>query len=310
MKNHIKIKVIGIGGAGGNILTRIPRPYSKSVELIAINSDLQDLKTTKADKKIQIGRKKTLGLGSGMNPKVGREAAEESKEEIRNIIAGGDIVFIICGLGGGTGSGASPVVAEIAKETDALVIGIATFPFYFEGAQRKKIAHQALSILEKNLDTFVVIFNDKVLDKVQNSTNIDSAFYLVDEIIHNIIFDILHLLITPGLINIDLADLSSIMKNAGRAFFGIGKGHGEKKIEQATEEALTSPFLGTSIDGAKGILFNIAGGKNLTLFDVQQTANIINKKSSPQAKIIFGAFQNNKQFRPDEVRITLIATGI
>ncbi|MCD6270820.1 cell division protein FtsZ [bacterium] len=306
----MKIKVIGIGGAGGNILTRLPRPYPKPVELIAINSDLQDLKATKADKKIQIGKKRTLGLGSGMNPKIGREAAEESKEEIKNVITGGDIVFIICGLGGGTGSGASPVVANIAKETGALTIGIVTFPFYFEGAQRKKIAHRALSILEKNLDTFIVVFNDKVLDKVQNATNISSAFYLIDETIHNIIFDVLNLIVTPGLINIDLADLSSIMKNAGRAFFGIGKGQGEKKIEQATKEALTSPFLETSIDGAKGILFNIAGGKNLTLFDVQKTANIINQKGSPQAKIIFGAFQNNKQFQPDEVRITLIATGI
>lgn len=310
MRKPIKIKVIGIGGAGGNILTRIHKPEHKFIESIAINSDLQDLKKTKADLKIQIGKKKTLGFGSGMNPKIGREAAEESKEEIKSVLFGGDIAFIVCGLGGGTGSGASPLIAELAKNTGVLTIGIVTFPFYFEGAKRKEIAQKTIPVLEKSLDTLIVIFNDKILSKVGPTADINSSFFLVDKIIQDIIFSILDLLITPGLINIDLADLNSVMRDAGRAFFGIGRGQGENKIEQATKEALTSPFLETSIDGAKGILFNIAGGKNLTLFDVQKTANIINKKSSPQAKIIFGAFQNNKQFRPEEVQITLIATGI
>ena len=311
MKKEIKVKVIGIGGAGGNILSRIKKfSPDNFLQLIAFNTDLQDLKTTKADLKLQIGKKKTRGLGAGMDPKIGQEAAEESKGEIQKILKGSDILFLISGLGGGTGSGASPIVARLAKETNALTIGIFTFPFYFEGEKRKRIAQKALELLEKELDSFIIVFNDKILSQINPSFSFDFAFSLLDKTIQEIIFSITQLLVKPGLINIDLADLTSILKGAKRAYFGIGKGRGEQKIKEAIIEVLNSPFLDISIEGAKGVLLNIVGGKNLTLFEVARIVENINQKTSPEAKIIFGAQQNNKTFQPDEVQITLIASGL
>jgi cell division protein FtsZ len=310
MKSQIKIKVVGVGGAGGNTLSRMKKCGLKGVELIAINSDVQDLKTTKADLKIQIGKKTTKGFGAGMNPRIGEKSAQEAEEEIKKTLLGGDIIFIACGLGGGTGSGASPVIAQISKELGALTIGVVTLPFSFEGLQRQRIAKIALSKLKERVDTLIVISNDKFLGKIDDKTDLDSAFFLADEISRQAVYGILDLIATPGLINVDLADLNSIMKNAGIALFGVGKGKGEERIKKAAEEAINSPFLDFSIKGAKGVLFNITGGKNLTLFDVERAAKIITNQVSPTAKIIFGAIQDPKNLLDDEIRITVIATGI
>ena len=250
MKRKTQIKVIGIGGAGGNIVSRIYKSNPpKQIEVIALNADLQDLKEAKANQKLQIGRKITRGFGAGMDPKIGRMAATESKEEIKNLLGSPDIIFLLAGLGGGTGSGALPVVAKLAKETEALTLGIVTSPFYFEGEKRKQIAKRTLPILEENLDALIVVSNDKILPKEENSSlNIDSAFFLVDKIIQDIIFGILDILIRPGLINIDLADLNSILKGAKRAFFGIGHAKGENRVEEAVDMALNSPFLENSFE--------------------------------------------------------------
>lgn len=310
MKKELRVKIVGIGGAGGKIISRMPRNFPLPVNFVALNCDLQDLRTTNADIKVQLGKNKTKGFGAGMDPKIGRESAIESKKEIENIFDQEDIIFLICGLGGGTGSGASPIVGEIAKNTQALTIGIATYPFYFEGAKRKKIAQKTIPILERKLDSLILIYNDKVLTLIKDPTNIKEAFFQIDKAIYEIIFGILSLITSQGLININLADLKSILRDSKRSFFGIGYGEGKDKIQKAVEQAINSPFLEGSTQKSRGILFYVAGGKNLTLFDVEQAASLITKKTLPEAKIIFGALQDEKKFLPDQVQVTIIASGI
>jgi cell division protein FtsZ len=307
-KELAKIKVIGVGGSGGNAISRMAKCKIQGVELIAINSDFQDLKKTKADLKIQIGKELTKGLGAGMNPQIAKKAAEESREEIKKVLEGADIVFVVCGLGGGTGSGAAPVVAGIAKQLNILTIGAVTLPFSFEGFQRKKIATLGEKKLREEVDTLFVIPNDRLLSQVQEDTTCESAFWFCDEILRQAVQGISDLIIRPGLINVDFADVREVMADSGSALFGVGVGRGEDKIEQASKTTLNSQFLQFPIQGAKRILFNITGGKNLSLMEVEEAAKLIIKNTSA-FKIIFGAIID-ENLKPDEVKITLIAAGI
>jgi len=311
MKTQARIKVVGIGGSGGNAISRMAKCVLEGVELIAFNSDFQDLKKIKADKKLQIGMGLTQGFGAGMDPAVGEKAALDSIQEIKELLEGGDIIFLTCGLGGGTGSGAVPIIADIAKKLGALTIAVVTLPFTFEGEQRKKIAKVALEKLQDKVDTLFVISNNKLLSTIDEKTSLNDAFWKADEILRQAVQGISDLIVRPGLINVDFADLRSIMKDAGFALFGVGRAQGDKKVFEAATKAINSPLLDLSTTkGAHGILFNITGGKNLTLNDVEEAAKIITQNALPGAKIIFGAIQDEKKFKNDEVEITVIATGI
>jgi len=307
-KPSAKIKVIGVGGSGGNAVSRMAKCKIQGVDLIAANCDFQDLRKTNASYKIQIGKELTKGLGAGMNPSIGKRAAEESVEEIKQALTGADIVFVVCGMGGGTGSGAAPVIAGIAKELGALTIGAVTLPFSFEGAPRKRIAAIGEKKLREKVDTLFVIPNDNLLSEIKEDTSCESAFWICDEVLRQAVQGISDLIVRPGIINVDFADVKSIMADSGSALFGIGMGRGEDKIEQATTATLNSPFLQFPIKKAERILFNITGGKNLSLMEVEQAAKIITKNTSA-AKVIFGAIED-KKLKPDQVKITLIAAGI
>jgi len=307
MKNA-RIKVVGVGGSGGNALTRMAKCKIQGVELIAINTDAQDLKKTKADKKIQIGQNLTKGLGSGMNPKIGRLAVDESRELIENVLNNAEIVFIVCGLGGGTGTGAAPVIANISKSLGALTIGAVTLPFSFEGGQRMNIAKIGEKKLKEKVDTLFVIPNDKLLGRVDDKTTFLNAFWKCDEVLRQSVQGISDLIVRPGIVNVDFADLKTVMKDSGNALFGIGHAKGEERIEKAAQEAIDSSFLNFGLEKAKRILFNITGGKNMSLIDIQKAAKIITKNSKA-TRVIFGAIHDNS-FKPDEVQITLIAAGI
>jgi len=307
-KLSAKIKVIGVGGSGGNAVDRMAKCKIQGVDLIAANCDFQDLKKTNVAHKIQIGKELTKGLGAGMDPSIGKRAAEESSEEIKQALIGADIVFVVCGMGGGTGTGAAPVIAGIAKELGALTIGAVTLPFSFEGAPRKRIAALGEKKLREKVDTLFVIPNDNLLSEIKEDTTCESAFWICDEVLRQAVQGISDLIVRPGIINVDFADVKSIMADSGSALFGIGMGRGENKIEQAAAATLNSPFLQFPIKGAERILFNITGGKNLSLMEVEQAAKIITKNTSA-AKVIFGAIED-KKLKPDEVKITLIAAGI
>jgi len=302
------IKVIGVGGSGCNAINRMARSEMQGVELIAVNCDVQDLKKIRADKKIQIGAKITQGLGAGMKPEIGKKAVQESKDKIKEALQGANIVFITCGLGGGTGTLASGQIAEIAKGLGALVIAVVTLPFSFEGKYRAKLARLGLKDLKNKVDTLLIIPNDKILSQIDKNTTLSSAFLACDKVLHQAVQGISDLIVLPGLVNVDFADIKTIMKNSGPALFGVGKGKGEKRIEQAVGRAINSPLLNFSIKGAKGILFNISGGDDLSLKEISKAADIITKNASPQAKVIFGATINRK-LRKEEVKITVIATG-
>ena len=269
-KPSAKIKVIGVGGSGGNAVSRMAKCKIQGVDLIVANCDFQDLKKTNASYKIQIGKELTKGLGAGMNPSIGKRAAEESIEEIKQALKGADIVFVVCGMGGGTGSGAAPVIAGIAKELGALTIGAVTLPFSFEGGPRKRIAAFGEKKLREKVDTLFVIPNDNLLSEIKEDTTCESAFWICDEVLRQAVQGISDLIVRPGIINVDFADVKSIMADSGSALFGIGMGRGEDKIEQAATATLNSPFLQFPIKGAKRILFNITGGKNLSLMEVEQ----------------------------------------
>lgn len=307
IETFAKIKVIGVGGSGGAAINRMIDCGVKGVEFIAVNTDVQALHYNKAGKKLHIGKSITRGLGAGMNPELGRSAAEESQNEIRDLLKDTDMVFITCGLGGGTGTGAAPIVAEIARDLGALTVAVVTKPFAFEGAQRKNISERGFMELADKVDTIITIPNDKLLQVIDKKTSLLDAFMVVDEVLRQGVQGIAELITIPGLINVDFADVKAVMANAGSALMGIGQATGENKAIEAAKSAVNSPLLEVSIEGARGILFTITGGPGLTMNEVNEAAKVITASADEDAKIIFGAVINDKM--KDEVKITVVATG-
>ena len=305
--NYASIKVVGCGGGGGNAVNRMVKAGLKGVEFIAINTDLQALQMSGASVKIQIGEKVTKGLGAGAVPEVGRRSAEESREEIAAALKGADLVFVTAGMGGGTGTGCAPVVAEIAREQGALTIAVVTKPFAFEGKQRMRNAEAGINDLKQRVDTLVVIPNDRLLQVVSKGTSMVEAFGIADEVLHQGIQGISDLIALPALINLDFADVKTVMESGGMAHMGIGYGDGENKMVQAAKNAISSPMLETSIDGARAVLINITGGADISIIDINEAANLIMEAADPDANIIFGAGVDESM--GDKVRITVIATG-
>jgi cell division protein FtsZ len=303
-----KIKVIGVGGSGSNTISRMMQVKVREVELIVANTDVQDLRKAKAHSKIQLGKNLTKGLGTGMNPEIGRKAAEEQRAEIEETLKGADMVFVTYGAGGGTGTGAGPVIAEIAKNKGALTVAVVTKPFSFEGAFRKKIAEKGIKKLKEKVDSLLVISNDKLLEILDPKTTLLNAFWICDDILRQAVQGISDLILLPGLINVDFANIRTIMKDSGTAFFGIGTAKGEKRAEKAVISAISSPLLGISLKGAKGVLFNISGGKDISLSEIEEIAQFITKEVSPEAKIAFGAFQDER-LKTGEIKVIVIATG-
>ncbi|MFH1627002.1 MAG: cell division protein FtsZ [bacterium] len=303
-----RIKILGIGGSGKNAINHMINSKVKGVDFIAINTDAQDLHQALTQKKIHIGKNLTKGLGTGMNPDLGKKAAEETKEEIQEMLKGADMVFIAGGMGGGTCSGAAPIIARIAKELGILTIAVVTRPFMFEGLQRSKIAELAIEELKKNVDAIIVIPNDRLMALVSKETTVKSAFAICDDILKQAVEGISDLITTPGIINIDFADIKAVIENAGSALMGIGKASGEKRAEEAAKMAINSPLLEVSINGAKGVLFSIAGGDDITLFEIQEAAKIITESIDPSAKVIFGTVYTEK-LKKNEIQITVIASG-
>ncbi len=303
-----RIKVLGVGGSGQNAINHMISSKVRGVDFVAINTDSQDLHRSLTKKRINIGKNLTRGLGTGMNPDLGRRAAEETKDEIQEVVKGADMVFVTCGVGGGTGSGASSVVARTAKELGCLTVAVVTKPFYFEGRQRSRIAEAALEDLRKEVDAIIIIPNDKLLSAIGKETTVKNAFGMCDEILRQAVEGISDLITTPGLINIDFADIRTVMENAGSALMGIGKASGENRAIEAAKAAINSPLLDVSITGAKGVLFSIAGGEDLTMFEIQDAAKVITESIDPEAKIIFGTVRDDK-LKKNEIKITVIATG-
>jgi len=303
-----RIKVVGVGGSGKNALNHMVNSHVKGVDFVAVNTDSQDLHNSLAKKKIHIGKNVTRGLGTGMNPEMGKRAVEETKEEVQEALKGADMVFIAGGLGGGTGTGASPIVAKIAKEMGALTVAIVTKPFYFEGKERMKLAELGLEELRTAVDAIIVIPNDRLLSTISKETTAKSAFAMCDDILKSAVEGISDLITTPGIINIDFADIRSIMNNAGAALMGIGYATGEKRAEEAARLAINSPLLEVSMNGAKGVLFSIAGGDDLTLFEIQDAAKVITESADSNAKIIFGTVRDEK-LKKGEVKVTVIASN-
>lgn len=307
IETFAKIKVIGVGGSGGSAINRMIKSKIRGVEFIAVNTDVQALHYSQASTKLHIGKTVTRGLGAGMDPELGKRAAEESQNEIRDVLKGADMVFVTCGLGGGTGSGASPIVAEIARDIGALTVAVVTKPFSFEGAQRKAIAEKGLEDLEEKVDTLIVIPNDRLLQIIDKKTSLLDAFDTCDEVLKHGVQGISELITIPGLINVDFADVKAVMRDAGEAMMGIGIGTGENRAAEAAKAAIASPLLDLSIEGAKGILFTVTGGLNLGMHEVSEAAKIITGSADSDAKIIFGAVINENL--KDEVKITVIAAG-
>lgn len=307
IETFAKIKVVGVGGSGGSAINRMIAAKIRGVEFIAMNTDVQALHYSQATSKLHIGKTITRGLGAGMDPDMGQRAAEESQNEIKEAIKGADMVFITCGLGGGTGSGAGPEVARLAKEQGALTVAVVTRPFMFEGVQRRTIAEGAYEKLTDVVDTIITIPNDRVLQIIDRKTSLIDAFETVDEVLRQGVQGISELITVPGLINVDFADVRAIMANRGSALMGIGRGSGENRAADAAKAAIASPLLEVSIDGAKGILFTITGGSNLGMYEVSEAAKIITQSADPNAKVIFGAIIDESM--KDEVKVTVIATG-
>lgn len=308
VETFARIKVVGVGGSGCNAINHMINSHVKGVDFVAINTDAQDLHHSVAKQKVHIGKNLTRGLGTGMNPELGKRAAEETKEEIQEVLKGADMVFIACGQGGGTGTGAAPVIARTAKELGALTIAVTTKPFSFEGAQRGRLAEHGLEELRKEVDALIVIPNDRLLTVVDKQTTARSAFAMCDDILRQAVEGISDIIVTPGIINVDFADVRAIMENAGSALMGIGSASGEKRSEEAARAAISSPLLDISINGAKGVLFAIAGGDDLTMLEIQEAAKIITESIDPNAKVIFGAIKDDK-LKKNEIRVTVIATG-
>ena len=308
IESFARIKVIGIGGSGKNALNHMISSKVKGVEFIAMNTDTQDLHNSQAEKKVHLGKNLTKGLGAGMNPEVGRRAAEETKAEIQDVIKGADMIFIACGMGGGTGTGAAPIVAQAAREQGILTVAVVTKPFSFEGNQRMKLADLGLSDLGKEVDAILVIPNDRLIAISEKEVGFKEAFALCDEVLKQAVEGISELITTPGMINVDFADIKSVMYDAGSALMGVGIAAGEGRAEKAALSAINSPLLDLSISGARGVLFAISGGEDLTIHEIQQAAKIITESIDKDAKVIFGTIQDEK-LKKGEMKVTVIATG-
>lgn len=307
IETFAKIKVIGVGGSGGSAINRMMRSKIRGIDFVAVNTDAQALHHNAAPHKIHIGKTTTRGLGTGMDPEMGRKSAEENADEIHDMLKGSDMVFITCGLGGGTGTGAGPVVAEIAQDVGALTVGVVTRPFSFEGAQRRQIADQGFVELRDKVDTIITIPNDRLLQIIDKKTSLLDAFDTVDDVLRQGVQGIAELITVPGLINVDFADVKAIMENQGSALMGIGQATGENRAIEAAKAAIDSPLLELSIEGAKGILFTVTGSENLGMHEVNEAARVITNSADANAKIIFGAVVDEEL--KDEVKITVIATG-
>ena len=303
-----RIKVIGIGGSGCNTVDHMIRSKVKGVEFISVNTDAQDLHHCLSPKKIHIGKNLTRGLGAGMNPEIGKQAAEETKEEIQEALKGADMIFVAGGFGGGTATGAAPIIARTAKENGALTVAVVTRPFVFEGAQRSKIAEEGLQELKEAVDAMIVIPNDRLLGIISKDTTAEQAFAMCDEILRQAVEGISNIITIPGIINVDFADIRAIMQNAGSALMGIGNASGENRAVEAARNAINSPLLDLSVDGAKGVLFTIAGGSDMTMFEIQEAAKIITESIDTDAKVIFGAIHDDK-LKKSEIKVTVIACG-
>ncbi len=308
IETFARIKVVGVGGSGNNAITRMIDQKVRGVEFVAINTDSQALHQSAASEKVHIGKNLTKGLGAGMNPEVGRQAAEENREEITEVLKGSDMVFVTCGLGGGTGTGAAPIVAEAARELGALTVGVVTKPFTFEGMQRRSIAEEGLLALQERVDTLITIPNDKLLSIIDRKTTLMNSFRIVDDVLRQGVQGISDLITKPGIVNVDFADVRAIMKNSGSALMGIGVSSGEDRAAEAAKAAINSPLLEISIDGALGVLFNVSGSTDVTMMEINDAATIITESIDPNAKVIFGAVVDD-QIRKGEIQITVVATG-
>ncbi|MCF6277921.1 MAG: cell division protein FtsZ [Anaerolineales bacterium] len=302
-----RIKVIGVGGGGSNAVDRMMAEGIQGVEFITVNTDAQALMLSKAPVRVRLGDKLTRGLGAGGNPEIGRKAAEESADDLYNVLKGSDMVFITAGMGGGTGTGAAPVVAQVAKESGALTIGVVTRPFTFEGSRRMQAAESGIAKLKEHADTLIAIPNDRLLQIADKRSSLQNAFRMADDVLHQGIQGISELITIPGLINLDFADVRAIMSEGGAALMAVGTGSGDERARKAAEQAISSQLLDITIDGARGVLFNITGGSELTLFEVNQAAAIIRETAHPDVNMIFGAVIDPSM--GDDIRITVIATG-
>ncbi|MFC1928987.1 cell division protein FtsZ [Chloroflexota bacterium] len=302
-----KIKVIGLGGGGCNAITRMVQEEIRGVEFIAMNTDAQAMALTEAPIRVQLGERLSRGLGVGGDHVNGQKAAEESRDEIKDAASGADMVFITCGMGGGTGTGAAPVVAEVAKQSGALTIAVVTKPFAFEGTHRCKVAEEGITNLLGKVDTLIIIPNDRLLDLCDQKTGVDNAFKLADDVLRHGVQAISEVITVPGMINLDFADVKAVMKDAGPAWMSMGRGSGQNRAVDAAKEALASPLLDVSATGSKGVLFNVVGSSSLTLYEVNEAANVIRQAVDPEANIIFGVAHDPSMDK--EIRITLIATG-
>ena len=302
------IKVIGVGGAGGNILSRMKQAKIQGVEFIVVNTDLQDLYKSGIRKKIHIGKNIARGMGSGMNPEIGRQAAEESRPQLEEAIKGADMVFLTCGLGGGTGSGATPVIADICQQMGILTVAIVTKPFSFEGNKRAQIAEEALLKLKDKVDAYIVIPNDRIFNLIDQTTPLYRAFELIDEILKQSVKGISDLILSPGIINVDFSDVKTILQNAGMSLIGLGRANGEDRAIKAVKEALNSPLFEYSPHMARGVLFNVIGDSSLTMTEINEAARLITEVVDPSAKIIFGAMEDSR-LKKGEIKIMIIAAG-
>ncbi|MCK4591910.1 cell division protein FtsZ [Candidatus Parcubacteria bacterium] len=303
-----RIKVVGVGGSGNHVISRMIEEGLSGVEFIGINTDSQDLHHCRSTEKIHIGKNLTRGLGAGMNADIGRQAAEENKDEIQDVLKNTDMVFITCGLGGGTGTGAAPIIAEAAKEAGALTVAVVTKPFMFEGIQRRRIAEEGLENLRNQVDTIITIPNDKILQVIEKKTLLLDSFKIADDILRQGVQGISDLITLPGIVNVDFADVKSIMQNTGSSLMGIGKASGENRAAEAAKQAINSPLLELSIDGANGVLFNVSGGADLTMMEVSEAANVITEFIDDEAKVIFGAI-TDENLKKGDIKVTVIATG-
>ena len=305
---NVRIKVVGVGGGGSNAINRMYEDFPRGVDLIAINTDLQDLNQTNARKRIYIGKNITRGMGTGMNPDLGKQAAEESRNEIMEAIKDADMIFVTAGMGGGTGTGAAPVVAEIAKDLGILTVGIVTKPFAFEGAQRARIAEEGIVRMRDRVDTLITIPNDRVFSVISKETTVGKTFEEVDKILRDSVRGVTELILTPGIINIDFADVKAIIRDSGSAMVGLGVASGNGRAGKAASSAINSPLLETSVEGAKGILLCISGRNDLKMHEINEIASAVAESADPSAKIIFGTYYDRK-VNKGQLRITLIATG-